>query len=47
MFDLPKVGSEFTRPVCRAAEAAIDRYLLWTPSPTSAANPPIAAAAIN
>jgi len=45
MLDLLTAGSQFTRPACRAARAAIDRYLL--PRPTSAANPPTATAAVD
>jgi len=36
MSDLRTSGPKFTRPACRAAVAAIDRYLL--PRQTSAAN---------
>jgi len=43
MLDLLTVGPKFTRPACRAAAAAIDRYLLQT----HAANPPTAAAAVD
>jgi len=43
--DLLTAGSKFTQLACRAAPAAIDRYLL--PRPTSAANPPTAAAAVD
>jgi len=31
--DLLAVGPKFTRPACRAAAAAIDRYLLLAPAP--------------
>jgi len=31
MLDLLTVGLKFTRPACRAAAAAIDRYLLSAP----------------
>jgi len=40
MLDLLTVGPQFTRPATRAAAAAIDR-------PTSAANPSVAAAAVD
>jgi len=33
MLDLLAVGPKFTRPACRAAAAAIDRYLLLAPAP--------------
>ena len=46
MLDLLTVGPQFTRPASRAAAAAIDRYLLL-PRPTSAANPSVAAAAVD
>ena len=45
MLKLLTLGPKFTRPVCHAAAAAVDRYLL--PRPTSAANPPAAAAAVD
>jgi len=45
MLDLLTVGSKFTRPACRVAAAAIDRYLCSRP--TSAANPPAAATAVD
>jgi len=35
MLDLLTVESEFTRPACRAAAAAIDRYLLPAPDLSS------------
>ena len=34
-FDLLTVGPKFTRPTCRAAAAAIDRYLLPAPDLSS------------
>jgi len=43
--DLLTAGPQFTRPARHAAAAAIDQYLL--PRPTSAANPPAAAVAID
>jgi len=43
MLDLLTVEPKFTRPASREAAAAIDRYL----RPTSAANPPAAAAAVD
>jgi len=33
MLDLLTVGQQFTRPACRAAAAAVDGYLLFTPRP--------------
>jgi len=43
MLELLTVEPKFTRPASREAAAAIDRYL----RPTSAANPPAAAAAVD
>jgi len=45
MVDFVAVWPKFTRPACRAVAAAITRFLL--PRPTSAANPPGAAAAVD
>jgi len=45
MLDLLSVWPKFTRTSCRAAAAAIERYLL--PAPNLSSKPPAAAAAVN
>ena len=45
MSELLAVGPKFTRPACRAAAAAVDRYLL-RPAPDLSSKPAAHAAAV-